>query len=78
MVNQALNNITTSFTSLIDVGTGSSCIAIAIMKNSFHIHNSYVIDISEEALQVSYTNLVKYSLENKVTQIQGNLLDDFL
>jgi release factor glutamine methyltransferase len=63
---------------LIDVWTWSSCIAISILKNTDKIKYSYVLDISEKALEVSEINLKKYFLENKITQIKSNLLQKIL
>jgi release factor glutamine methyltransferase len=63
---------------LIDVWTWSSCIVISILKNTEKINNSYVIDISKKALEVSRKNIVKYNLEKKIQQIHWNLLTDFL
>lgn len=63
---------------LIDVWTWSSCIAISILKNTNKVNNSYVIDISENALKVSRKNIIKHYLENKIQQIHWNLLTNFL
>lgn len=63
---------------LIDVWTWSWCIAISILKNTSKINNSYIIDISENALEVSRKNIVKHNLEKKVKLIHWNLLIDFL
>jgi len=62
IVNQ--NNIT-----LIDIGTGSGCIPISILKNTEKIKKCYVIDISKKALEISKINITKYNLDNKITQI---------
>jgi len=61
---------------LIDVWTGSSCIAISILKNTKNIKKSYVIDISKKALEVSKINIEKHNLENKIIQINWNLLEN--
>lgn len=69
-------------TTLIDVGTGSSCIAIALMneakKYKKNITNTYVVDISTFALEVSKINIQKFDLSLKIQQIQSNLLEAFL
>jgi len=62
---------------LIDVWTWSSCIAISILKNTTHILNSFVIDISEKALEVSSINIEKYDLQDKIKQIKSDLLEHF-
>ncbi len=77
MVEQVLENILKN-TILIDVWTGSSCISISILKNANNIEKCYVIDISKKALEVSKINIKKYNLGDKVEQIQGDLLNNFL
>jgi release factor glutamine methyltransferase len=64
---------------LIDVWTWSSCIPISILKNTSNKpKNTYVVDISEKALEVSKINLTKHFLENEVMQLESNLLSIFL
>ena len=62
---------------LIDVWTWSSCIPIAIVKNS-NIWVSYALDISSDALDVASINIKKYSLEDKIKLKKSNLLEYFL
>ncbi|MDD3145252.1 MAG: peptide chain release factor N(5)-glutamine methyltransferase [Candidatus Gracilibacteria bacterium] len=79
MVDKAIDAIFDhELNTLIDIGTGSSCIAISIIKNTNSINNCYVIDISTKALEVSKKNINKHNLEKKIKQICGNLLTDFL
>ncbi len=61
MQSMDLNNL-----SLLDIGTGSGCIPIAI-KKKFPQTEVFAIDISEEALQVA-----------KINSIEQNALVDFL
>lgn len=63
---------------LIDIWTWTSCIAISILKNTYKVNNSYVIDISEKALNISKKNIIKHKLENNIYQIHWNLLNEFL
>ena len=79
MVEQVLEYIPEN-TILIDIWTGSSCIPISILKNinkldEWRILNTYVIDISKKALEVSKINIEKYKLEDKIIQINSNLLE---
>ena len=79
MVDQVLEYIPEN-TVLIDVWTGSSCIPISILKNIPKIEKNrvlktYVIDISEKALEVSKINIINHNLDNEVEQINWNLLD---
>lgn len=65
---------------LIDVWTWSSCIPISIVKNilsNTFLKNIFALDISLEALEVSRINIKKYSLENKVSTLESNLLSCF-
>lgn len=63
---------------LIDVWTWSSCIAISILENTKKINNCYVVDISNDALDVSKKNISKHNLLNKIIQINWNLISDFI
>ncbi|MDP2090391.1 MAG: peptide chain release factor N(5)-glutamine methyltransferase [Candidatus Gracilibacteria bacterium] len=63
---------------LIDVGTGSSCIAISILKNINKIENAFLVDISKDALEISKINIKLHKLENQINQIKGDLLKPLL
>ncbi|MDD5769378.1 MAG: peptide chain release factor N(5)-glutamine methyltransferase [Candidatus Gracilibacteria bacterium] len=64
---------------LIDVGTGSSCILTAILKNiRFDLINSFGLDISLDALEVAKINIEKHNLENKTILLNSDLLEIFL
>jgi len=82
MVEQVLDYIPEN-TTLIDVWTGSSCIPISILENIWNheknrILKTYVIDISEKALQVSKINIKKYLLDDKIKQLNWDLLNPIL
>jgi len=77
MVQEAINEMQTWENILIDVWTWSSCIAISILKNTKNIINSFVLDISEKALEVSKINIEKYDLQDKIKQINSDLLEYF-
>ena len=86
MIDEVLNEISNELNqeqkeigiSLIDVWTGSSCIPISIIENSQHIQKAYVIDISKDALDVSQKNIHNHWFWNKISQIQWDLLNNFL
>ncbi|MDD2908105.1 MAG: peptide chain release factor N(5)-glutamine methyltransferase [Candidatus Gracilibacteria bacterium] len=79
MVDNAIDSIfELELDTLIDIGTGSSCIAISIMENTKNINHCFVGDISEKALEVSKKNINKYQLDKKIKQIHSNLITEFL
>lgn len=79
MVKTAIKQINTlNDTLLIDVWTWSSCIPISIKKNCKNIKESFAIDISKEALEVSKINIKNHNLEWKIIQINSNLLNSII
>ncbi len=84
MVETILHHLTTSppdHTTLIDVGTGTGCIPIAILdrirKSGLSvIRNSYAIDISNKALRIAKKNAKTHNVNIKF--LHGNLLSPFL
>ncbi|MCK4887616.1 MAG: peptide chain release factor N(5)-glutamine methyltransferase [Planctomycetes bacterium] len=59
---------------VLDLCTGSGCIAIAIAKN-FPAADIIATDICESALQVAAKNIEKHQLKDQITFLQGNLFD---
>jgi release factor glutamine methyltransferase len=59
---------------IIDVGTGSGCIAIAIAVNRPKVH-VIATDISDAALDIAKKNVEAQGLEERVTLLQGDLLE---
>jgi len=82
MVELAVNYIHNSkFTNhnsiMIDVGTGSGCIPISIIKTSKHKNiKTFASDISRKALRIAKKNAKKYSV--KINFLHGNLLSPIL
>ncbi|MDQ3108812.1 MAG: peptide chain release factor N(5)-glutamine methyltransferase [Bacteroidota bacterium] len=58
--------------SILDIGTGSGCIAIALKKNLPRCH-VYALDISEEALKVAKENALRNECE--IHFIKGDICD---
>lgn len=65
---------------LIDVGTGSGCIPIAILKTIKQFNNltinTFAIDISKPALKTAKKNAEKHNVS--INFLQGNLLEPLL
>lgn len=62
---------------LIDVGTGTGCIPISIMKTVQHKNiKTFAVDISEKTLRIAKKNAKKHNAN--ITFLRGNLLDPIL
>ncbi|HLH07963.1 MAG TPA: peptide chain release factor N(5)-glutamine methyltransferase [Terriglobales bacterium] len=61
---------------IVDVGTGSGCIALAL-ASELKGADIYAVDISEDALDIAKTNAVRLQLGGRVTFRAGDLLDGF-
>ena len=59
---------------IVDVGTGSGCIAIALAKELGHAE-IHATDISPAALEVARANAVRLQMQERVQFHEGNLLD---
>ena len=61
---------------IVDVGTGSGCIALALAKE---LENAEIqaIDISPDALELAQANAARLRLQNRVQFIRGDLLSGF-
>ncbi len=60
---------------LLEIGTGSGAIAIAIAHEVQHLDLIVATDISKEALAVAVRNAKKHNLEDKICFIATNLFD---
>ncbi len=60
---------------LLDIGTGSACIPISILKNIEDVR-AIATDISENALKVAKKNIKKHKLQSRIQLIKSDLLKD--
>ena len=65
-----------SIYSIMDIGTGSGCIAVSL---AYYISNSYLIavDISPEALEVARYNARQHKVQQKISFVQHDILSNF-
>jgi release factor glutamine methyltransferase len=59
---------------LVDIGTGSGCIAIALTKE-LPAATVYATDISEPALQIARRNAARHDLSDRIQFLRSNLLE---
>lgn len=67
-------NISTQSISLLDLGTGTGCIPISILKHAPHLHAT-AIDISDAALHTAHQNAIKHEVDGRLTLIRSNWYD---
>ncbi len=75
ILNNELKNKNSNIT-VIDVGTGTGCIPISILKSLAIPIQTFAIDISKPALQVAKKNATKHGAN--INFLHGNLLQPFL
>ena len=61
---------------LVDIGTGSGCIAVALAKE-LPAAKIYATDISPKALAVAIRNAARYNFTHRIQFLESNLLDAF-
>lgn len=77
LVQKQVTNIKDTNTVLIDIGTGSGCIPISILKTCTHTNiQAYASDISKKALKVATRNAKQH--DTNITFAHGNLLEPTL
>jgi release factor glutamine methyltransferase len=62
---------------LVDVGTGSGCIALAL-AHELPDAEVYAVDLSAEALEIARANAARLQLDKRVRFLQCNVLDPVL
>ncbi|PLX28023.1 hypothetical protein C0583_02195 [Candidatus Parcubacteria bacterium] len=64
---------------MIDIGTGTACIPISILKNiDVENTNFYAIDISKKALKIAKQNIKIHGLNNKIELKKSDLLKEIV
>ena len=59
---------------LVDVGTGSGCVALAL-ANELPFAHVYATDISTEALEIARANAARLQMEGRVRFVQADVLE---
>lgn len=60
----------------VDIGSGSGCIAVSLLKNCLDLQMS-AIDVSAEALKVAQRNAQKHQVDDRITFLNASLLSNF-
>ncbi len=78
LVEKAIDYIRSeNITNAIDLCTGSGCIGISIARNS-DIEKVILVDISAKALDIADRNIEDNYIEDKVSTMKSNLLDEII
>jgi release factor glutamine methyltransferase len=59
---------------IVDVGTGSGCIALAL-AHEWKGAEVYAVDLSAEALEIAHANAVRLQLDRRVRFLRSNVLE---
>jgi release factor glutamine methyltransferase len=59
---------------LVDVGTGSGCVALAL-AHELRDANVYAVDVSVDALEIARANAARLQLDGRVRFMQSNVLE---
>lgn len=74
LVRAALDRIGPGAARVVDVGTGSGAVAVAIAEAAPDAR-VFATDTSRHAVELARTNARRHGLENRVTVLEGDLLD---
>jgi len=74
LVETAMDKIKNLKPSILDIGTGSGCIAISLAKFLKGI-DVVAVDISHEAINLSRENSISHNVQERVTFLKGDFFD---
>ncbi len=74
VVEEALEHLVEGDLNLVDVGTGSGCLAVSL-ADALPQARIWATDLSESALQVARRNAARHGAGRKITFLQGDLLE---
>ena len=77
VVEAALEHLEDGSPKLVDVGTGSGCLAVSLAV-ALPRARVWATDLSEAALEVARRNAARYGVEGKIAFLQGDLLQPLI
>lgn len=78
LVGQVLESIEVNKNyNILDIGTGSGCIAVSIAKYAKNVI-IHAVDISEKALKIAKYNAIKNNVEERIKFYQGDIFSPFI
>src|SRR3990172_1127953 len=72
LVDEVVNSVSKKGAKVLDLCTGSGCIAVCIAKE-LNDSNVYAVDISDNALAVARENAVRHAAGERITFLSGDL-----
>lgn len=75
LVDQVIKRWNPDYRTILDIGTGSGCIAVALAKNLPECSVD-AVDISEKALETAGRNIDRHDLDGRVQLIHADLFPD--
>lgn len=76
LVEKVISSVKNNSYTILDIGTGSGCIPISILANCPNA-KAYAADISADAIEVAKENAKLNNVDNKITFLNIDILNDF-